>query len=91
MSIHKELYAIVQSSSYTDNISIPLSTSTGCTSYSLYNGSDTISVDVTVKGKTLTVPPSCSSGEIRFERDYFSEITIDTSLGHNFTLELYRP
>lgn len=86
---HKELYAIVKSSDYSGNIHIPISLNRSCTAFSLYNAGD-VQVNITVKEIVIPVPANCTSGLIKFERDWFSSITIDTELGHNFILELYR-
>lgn len=85
----KELYAVIKSSDYPSNISIPILLSRGCTAYALYNGGS-VAVSVTIKGISLPIPANCNSGMITFERDHFTSLTIDTELGHNFILELYR-
>jgi len=85
---HKELHSVVTSSQFSGNIHIPLIVQPS-TAYCLYNGGET-TVTVTVKSTVTPVPPNCSSGEMRFERDWFTEITLDTELGHNFILEVYR-
>lgn len=86
---HKELHAVAKSSDYTGVIHIPFELSRGCKSFALYN-KGAVTVNVTVKGITIPIPAGCSSGEIKFERDWFSALTIDTELGHDFILELYR-
>ena len=89
MTSRKELYAVIKSSDYSGNIYIPVELSRGCTAYALYN-SGSVPVSITIKGITLSIPANCSSGMITFEKDHFTALTIDTELGHNFILELYR-
>ena len=89
MYTKKELHAVIKSSDYAGNISIPISLTRGCNSFALYNGG-TVAVDIIIKGITIPVPANCSSGEIKFERDWFTSLTIETALGHDFILELYR-
>ena len=90
----KELYRVIQSSDFSENITIPVSLSTSCKSFSIFNGrtaEESVNLTITVKGKTLPVPAGCSSGLISFERDWFKDFTIETAdLGHNFIMEIYR-
>ena len=85
----KELYQVLKSSDYAGNIYIPVKLSRGCNAFSLYNGGG-VPVTIIVKDITLPIPANCSSGLIKFERDWFTSFIIDTELGHNFILELYR-
>jgi len=85
----KELYAVIKSSDYPSNILIPINLSRACIAYALYN-SGNVPVNIIIKGITLPIPANCNSGLITFEKDLFTSLTIDTSLGHNFILELYR-
>ena len=89
MASRKELHAVIKSSDYSGNIYIPVELSRGCNAYSLYNGGS-VPVSITVKDITLPIPANCSSGLITFERDWFTSFVIDTELGHDFILELYR-
>ena len=89
MSVKKQLHAVLKSSEYAENIYIPVELTRPCVSYSLYNaGGDTVTI--TVRGKALPIPSNCRSGIVSFERDPFTSLTIDTALGHDFILELYR-
>ena len=89
MTSRKELHAVIKSSDYAGNIYIPVALSRGCNSLSLYNGGE-VNVNLIIKGITIPIPANCSSGIISFERDWFTSFAIDTALGHNFILELYR-
>ena len=89
MTSRKELHAVIKSSDYAGNIYIPVELSRGCNAYSLYNGGS-VPVNIIIKGITMPIPANCTSGLVRFERDWFTSLIIDTELGHNFILELYR-
>ena len=89
MSVKKQLHAVLKSSDYSGNIYIPIQLVRGCNSLSLYNGGE-VNVNLIIRGITIPVPANCSSGLLSFERDLFTSFAIDTALGHNFILELYR-
>lgn len=82
-------YATITSSSYSDNISIPLSLQSGCKTLSLRNRSTSIPVSITVSGITTDIRPNETLVD-HYERNWFNEIDIETELGHDFILELYR-
>ena len=85
----KELYQVLKSSDYSGNIHIPVTLLRGCNAFALYN-KGSVDVFINVKDIIIPIPPGCSSGMITFERDWFTSFTIDTELGHDFILELYR-
>ena len=89
MSAKKQLHAVIKSSDYVGNIHIPVTLVRPCVSYSLYNAG-TNEVSITVRGKVLPIPANCRSGLVSYEKDPFTSLTIDTELGHNFILEIYR-
>ena len=89
MVSRKELYQVLKSSDYPGNIYIPVTLSRGCNAFSLYNAGNVL-VSIIVKGINIPIPAGCSSGMVTFERDWFNSFAIDTSLGHDFVLELYR-
>lgn len=84
-----EKYAVVTSSAYAGNISIPIQLTKGCKALSLRNDSSTVSVNITIKGITTPVPPKRTLVD-HYEKDWFTSLLIETELEHNFILELYR-
>jgi hypothetical protein len=88
--IYKELYRIIKSSDFADNIHIPLELQKACKSFSVANESATVSINITINGKVIPVPPKRGIKEVPFERYWFTEIDIDcTDLGHNFVLAVF--
>ena len=88
---HKELHKVVTSVGYESNIHIPLVVQPS-TAYRFVNESETATISITIKEKTISYPPkSYTDGFERFERDWFTEIDIDSDeIGHKFQLGLYR-
>ena len=85
----KDKYATIVSSSYTDNIHIPLQFQRNCVSLSLRNNSTTIPVSITINGVVTPAPVSSTLVDL-YEKDGFTQLDIDTELGHDFILEVYR-
>ena len=87
----KELHRVITSSGYEDNIYIPLELGVRCNAFKFVNESETATISITIKGKTITYPPqSRTDGEEKFEREWFSEIDIEASeTGHKFQMGVY--
>jgi hypothetical protein len=89
MANNIEKYAVITSASFPDNISIPIILGRSCKTLSLRNRSETIPVNITIKGIKTDVEPLETLID-HFEKDWFNSLLIETELGHNFSLELYR-
>ena len=87
--VKKQLYNVLNSANYSASIHIPITLNRVCSAFCLYNKGD-VEVNVTVKGITIPIPSGCTSGMVTFDRDLFGSLVLDTSLGHDFILELYR-
>ena len=84
-----EKYATITSSDYSGSISIPLALERSCKQISLRNRSEDIPVTVIVKGISTDVQPGETLVD-HYEKEEFRALSIETQLGHNFILELYR-